>query len=775
MTHGFRALLALSAATTALAVAAPAVHAQDGAAAATFDDDDRERILVTARRREESLQDTPVAVTAVTADQLDKSGAVDITNLQNVAPNVTFVISRGSNSTLTTFIRGIGQQDPLWGFEPGVGLYVDDVYVARPQGAVLDIFDIERVEVLRGPQGTLYGRNTIGGAIKYVTARHSDEPEFRAKFNVGSYNQFDQILSGSTPLGENFSIGGAIARYRRDGYGENVFTGADHYNKDSMSGRISIEATPADNLFFRLTGDWTQDDSNAKHGHRRIPGEDGEPVLSDIFDTAGSLGDRNDVETKGFSLLGEWDFNDAVTLKSITAYREGETSTPIDFDALPEPDFDVPARYRDDQFTQEFQILFETGRWAGVAGVYYLDANAAGEFDAIFQEVAPGFGTALSAYTAGDVDKESIAAYADVTFDINDRWSFSLGGRYTEDKTVADIRNELWFGLGTGTFDPSNTKSTLASVRTNLVGLERTDTKFTPHASLSFAASDDLNLYASFSQGFKSGGFDPRGRTDLDPSGRVQAGFAPETVDSYELGAKGTFFNGALDLNTAVFFADYTDQQITLQQGADSDNDDINDTFQSIVLNAGASEYTGVEVEGAWYISSDFTATFSLGYIDAEITEILAPDPVTGDLVDQSSSFVVQNTPELTGALSLIYTRDLPDNRGEIQVSGSANYRDDYYIFNITNDGFAPGAIASYPAGGPSLEPEARTVFDASAVWTSADDRWRFGVHGRNLGDEEIRVALYNFLTASRLGADSAYSNFYAPPRTFTASLEFRY
>src|SRR5690349_1688164 len=192
-----------------------------------------EEVVVTARRREESLKDVPVAVTAVSGERLAATGAVDITTLQQSTPNLTVQVARGSNSTLISFIRGVGQQDPLWGFEPGVGLYVDDVYIARPQAAVLDIFDIQRIEVLRGPQGTLYGRNTVGGAIRYVTAPMDPvEPHLTARFQAGSYNQTDAILSGSLPLSDTLVVGGALALYARDGYGENLVTGAEHYNKD---------------------------------------------------------------------------------------------------------------------------------------------------------------------------------------------------------------------------------------------------------------------------------------------------------------------------------------------------------------------------------------------------------------------------------------------------------------------------------------------------------------------------------------------------------------
>ena len=163
-----------------------------------------EEVVVTARRREESLKDVPIAVSAFSAERLDATGAPDITWLQQTTPNLTLQVARGTNSTLIAFIRGVGQQDPLWGFEPGVGLYVDDVYVARPQGAVLDIYDIERLEVLRGPQGTLYGRNTIGGAIKYVTKPLGDERAARLRATWARTARHDLIASGSLPLGETF-------------------------------------------------------------------------------------------------------------------------------------------------------------------------------------------------------------------------------------------------------------------------------------------------------------------------------------------------------------------------------------------------------------------------------------------------------------------------------------------------------------------------------------------------------------------------------------------
>lgn len=762
------ALLFGALAVTPFAAAVPA-FAQDAPAAEATNDDE---IIVTARRREESLQDVPLSVTAVTAAQLEATGAADITALNRATPNVTIEVSRGTNSTLTAFIRGIGQQDPVWGFEPGVGLYIDDVYVSRPQGAIVDIFDIERLEVLRGPQGTLYGRNTIGGAIKYVTKRiDNEEPHGAMRVNLGGYNQRDLILSGSAPISDHLAVGGAFATYSRDGYGHNLTTGADHYNKEVYAGRLTVEWTPTDDLFFRVAADHTTDDSNAKHGHRELPSRNGLiPVTSDVYDTRAGAGDDNSVETDGVSLQAEWTVNEALTLKSISSMRRGETHTPIDFDGLPQRDLDVPAYYKDNQFTQELQAQIDIGALTGVAGVYYLNGSAAGAFDTILGGLGP-----LTVFTYGKVLTHSLSAFGDFTYKLTDQWSVSVGGRYTEDEKIGRVFRQNYLALGspgvTGTQAPP-----LGAPATNFVS-SRTDTKFSPRFSVSFEPTDNLTLYGSYSQGFKSGGFDPRANfaaTSVALQPRILQGFGPETVDSYEAGVKGAFFDRRLLLNAAVFYADYQDQQVTVQSGADTNNDGINDTFVSSVFNAGSSEYTGVELEGSFALTDSLSTKFSVGYIDAKINEVINAGVNIQTDASRINDFVPQNTPELTGSLALVYSADLPNDNGRLTVTGGGSYRDDYFIFNtLFNRGFAP--TAAFPGGGPSLDAAQTTLFDLSAVWTSQSDRWSLGLHGKNLSDERYRVALYNFVSPSQLGVDSSYTAFYGPPRQVTATLEVRF
>ena len=745
---GDRARLALMLASVALAPmmwSAPA-FAQDNVSAAAEDE-----IVVTARRREESLQDVPLSVSVLSSETLDQRGAENITVLQEVTPNATIQVARGSNSTLIGFIRGVGQQDPLWGFEPGVGLYVDDVYVARPQGAVLDIFDIERIEVLRGPQGTLYGRNTIGGAIKYITRRlDPDEAHLTARFNYGSYNQTDVILTGSAPLSDTLVVGGALGLYARDGYGDNLFTGAEHYNKEVDAFRLSAEWTPADNLFFRLSADRVYDDSNPRHGHRETP-NGVNPVFAppaSIYDTRAGSGDDNYVNTRGYSLLGQWDIDENLTFKSITASREGETRGTIDFDNTPGPVLDIPAYYKDDQFSQEFQLLFDYDRVQGVAGLYYLDAHAEGAFDTVL-----GLAN-LTIFTTGSVDTTSYAAFADVSFDILEDLALSVGGRWTHDERTGTVFRRNFTGIRTPFF--GNAAAIPGLLRSNYTN-SATFEEFTPRVSLTWEPSDELTIYGSFGRGYKSGGFDMRGDVVLTPN--TVNGYAPEFVDTYELGFHASLFDGRARISGAVFDSSYQDVQITRQEPT------VAGSIASFVDNAAAATIRGVELEGTVFLADNFNAVFAVGYVDSGYDEYLsnrvivnpAPPPATIVVpIDLSSVADIQNTPDWTTSLAFNYTIDLGE-AGQVVITPSTSYRGAYRYFEL--------AV-------PLIDQDGYSLYNASITWTSENDRFRFGLHGKNLGNEEYRVGGYNFPGA--LFGNSVIG-FYGPPQTVTASAEIRF
>ena len=402
-------------------------------AAATAND---QQIVITARRRNELLLDVPVAVTAYSGEQLDRRGALDITDVAKTTPDVTLKASRGTNTTLTAFIRGVGQQDPVAGFEQGVGIYLDDVYLNRPQAAVLDVYDVERIEILRGPQGTLYGRNTIGGAIKYVTRRiPTDAPHLNVRTNVGTHGQFDAIATASAPLTSSLRVGASVARLSNSGFGKNLTTGQSNYNKDIWAARGTVEFEPAPDTFFRLSGDYTWDNSNPRGGHRLIPNlctatqcNGAFPVLGNVFNTQGSLNDPTQrVTSGGIALNGEIGLTDWLKFRTITAYRKDHSTTPIDFDALPYVDVDVPAIYRNHQFSQEFQVVADKGSLQGVAGVYYLSARAYEAFDVRLYTTLPAVLPGLTAVTQGNVGTKAWAAFADLTYNFSPQWAFSLG------------------------------------------------------------------------------------------------------------------------------------------------------------------------------------------------------------------------------------------------------------------------------------------------------------------------------------------------------------
>ena len=750
-----------SAATAAFLTAPASAQTTDAHQAAPVVDDDNV-IVVTARRREESIQDVPLSITAISGEALAKNGTLEITEIAQEVPNLTLEVSRGTNTTLTAFIRGVGQQDPVAGFEAGVGLYVDDIYLNRPQGAVLDIYDVERIEVLRGPQGTLYGRNTIGGAIKYVTAALPDETEIKVRGTYGSYNQADLIVTASTPVSDSLKVGVSGARLSRGGFGDNlVQEGVENYNKDVWGARGTIEFDNGP-LFIRLSGDYVKDNSDPRQGHRLLPGAfSGAPVLDDVYDTRAGLDVVDqEVEAYGGGLTIAYELNDTMTVKSITGYRKDHSTTPIDFDSLPQADLDVPAIYRNKQFSQELQFLYEGDRLSGVLGAYYLDASAFTAFDvALFTTGAipsvnlPG----LNAQTLGDVDTKTWSIFGDFTYDLTDQFSLSLGGRYTWDKRTSRILRTTFVGGYSDLFPP--TDAVPIAVTSDFNG-SATFKEFTPRASLSFKPNANHTFYATYSKGFKGGGFDPRGQTsqapDLDGDGDIDyadqyefLSFAPETVDSYEIGWKASLLDDSLFISLAAFKGDYTDVQIPGSVGVDSNGDGISDSFVGITSNAGDADVNGVEFEGRAVVGRNFagpgsrlTFNWALGVLDAKYNTFI--DALGNDVADQR---VFQNTPDVT--VNTGFDLGIPVASGVVDFLGSVSLRSDASQFEL------PGP----------LDQDGYALVDASIVYTDDSDRWSIGIHGKNLFDQRYIVSGYDFVTGSVLGLEGNLTAFYGDPR----------
>ena len=729
----------------AATLAAPAAYAQDMDADAVAEPsvvegpaEDNGMIVVTARRREERLIDVPISVTAISGEALAKQGTQTIEQLGEQVPNLTLEVSRGTNTTLSAFIRGVGQQDPVAGFEAGVGLYVDDVYLNRPQAAVLDVYDVERIEVLRGPQGTLYGRNTIGGAIKYVTARLPDQTQVKVRGTYGNYDQADVIVTASTPIGDNLRIGASGARLSRGGYGDNlVLDGVENYNKDVWAARGTMEFESGA-FFARLSGDYVKDNSDPRQGHRFLPGNpafSNAPVLDDVYDTRAGLNVvEQEVEAYGGALNMAFELSDTITLKSITGYREDKSTTPIDFDSLPVVDLDVPAIYENDQFSQELQFLYESDRLSGVLGAYYLNANALTAFDAAVWQTGQAIGLpGLTAQTFGDVNTETWSIFGDFTYELTDRLSLSLGGRYTYDKRSSRVLRTTFIGGYSDLFADGSIPIAVTSDFDD----SATFKEFTPRASISFMPTPDHNLYASYSKGFKGGGFDPRGvganAPDLDSDTVLSddevakfLSFEPEEVDSYEVGYKGSLADGRVNVAIAAFYADYKNVQIP---GSQACVVNTVPTFCGTVTNAGKASFKGVEFEGSARLGGGFNLSGMLGYIDAQYDEYITNIEATPTDVAQYRK--VQNTPEWTGSATLAYNAPVGD--GDLYAGATVSYRGKTFQFEVPN---------------PFLDQNGYALLNGDIVYTLPGGRITIGVHGKNLLDKRYRTSGYPYLAA---------------------------
>jgi len=757
---GFASVIALSAAS------APA-FAQSGETGAATDE-----IIVSARRRNESLQDVPVAVSAFDGDKLEISGANDLTDIGDITPNVTLETSRGTNSTLTAFIRGVGQQDPVAGFEAGVGIYIDDVYLNRPQAALLDIYDVERIEVLRGPQGTLYGRNTIGGAVKYVTKRLTDDPSATLRLTGGNYGQFDAIGSFSLPvlvdsaIGD-LRIGGGVAYLSRNGFGKNLtIPGLENYNKEILAARASVEWEPSDALSIRFAGDWTDDDSDPRQGHRLLPFT-GFPVLENVFDTRASLNTpEQHVRSRGVSNVVEFKASDVLTFKNIVSYRDDESATPIDFDSLPVIDLDVPAIYENHQFSEEFQAIYDGDRLHGLVGFYYLSANALTMFDVLLS------GGGLDVFTSADVDTRTWSIFGDFTYDLTDRLSVSVGGRYTNDDRDIFLRRQVFLGGFSPTFGGALRPP--FAVQTNLTAGAGFD-DFSPRASISYKINDDHTTYVSYSKGFKGGSFDPRcvastapnidgdatpGALDPDDQ-RAFCLFQPEEIDTYEFGLKSTLGDGVATSNFAFFYSDYKDVQIPGSFGVDTNGDGVADTFAGVTTNAASATLWGIEWEGNVRFAEDLMASgdavsmqFALGYINAEFDEYFGRGTPPPDLKNVA---VFQNTPDISAFAQLNYDRPLSlmGRDGGLNLYTSFSFKSDSHQFNFRSP----------------IDQPAYAILNAGFSWTTDSGRLSMGVHGANLTDKRYIVAGYDFVTAlpefgnSALGSTGVLTAFYGNPR----------
>jgi iron complex outermembrane receptor protein len=749
-----------------LALTVNAVYAQDEKSQQMDPENVLEVIEVTARKTIESLQRVPVSVTSISSAKLNNRGIDTLSEIHQYSPNTTLQVSAGTSSTLSAFIRGVGQEDQLWGYESGVGVYIDDVYIARPQGAVLEMLDVERVEVLRGPQGSLYGKNTLGGAVKYITKKMTGETEFNAIVTLGDHGRKDLKVAGQFPLVENkLYLGLAGASLNRDGFGRFITSdlagqNRENYNKDITASRLTLEYHGNSQFFGRLNYDKTDDDSNAVGGHRFLPSilasdYNVEDIPSNVYDSGTSLPTWNKLTTEGLSLTLSYQINDWWSLKSVSAKRENYSLANIDFDNTHLRIFDVPAIYDDKQFTQEFQVNYYGSNLTLVSGLYYYDGDSCGVFDGIIDVLGhslnmPGFTLEIS----GCSNSKSIAAYSQGSYHFSDSLSMTLGARFTREEKEAIVYSGAVYETlypRSNWVDNFHRDETL--VENNIVEVLNDSKKWsrmTPKVGFEYQQSDDLLWYVSYAQGFKSGMFNPRAQT-------AEPAVNPEVVDSFEVGIKSEWFD-RLRINATLFSLDHKDRQFVTVLEGEGPGD-----LDQRLGNIGKSKAQGLELEMSLIASNALTISFNLGLIDSDFTEALTYDGV--DNSDISERFSIIQTPDTTANLSFDY--NFETNFGDFNFNGNYFYRSDYDLIVLDN-------LKSQSGFG---------LANASLNWFNQEGDWQVGLHLKNITDKRYLTGSFAFVTRDAdsgeyvpgLAGDNILNDYYGEPRTIALTIGYQF
>lgn len=730
--------LALCAAPVALMMcsAAPAAYAQNaqaGPAGATVIDD----VVVTARRTTERLQDVPIAVTAVSGEALDRRGASNISDVQTQIPNATFYAFGGSNNNASVYLRGVGQADQLFMFDPGVGIYLDDAYIGRAQGALFETVDIARVEVLRGPQGTLYGKNTSGGALKVYT-RDPDliSPGGQATVTTGNYDLLSIKLSGETPIvDDRVGVRASVLRVVRDGFVDNLLTGDDMQDRDYLGGQVTVLARVTDRLTARLTADGMRDRSTpaaptpvvAVSFPPNLPPFSAQDPLKPRQSRADTPV-RNDQDSFGLNGQLTWD-GDRVQIKAITSYRDLSFDQAFDYDSLPYLLLSSNQKQNTDQFSGELQANFNaTESLSFVSGLYYFTENT----DSVILvpsnlplEVAPGNFIAINnTFTQiTDLNSESYAAYFNLVWELTDRLSLSGGVRYTFDKK--DYRSSLTnnvFTTSNFSYDISDDWS-----------------QWLPKIALDFRLTPDQLIYASYGTGFKSGGFNPRAAV-----ADVAAPFDPETSETFELGYKSSFNGGRVIFNAAAFYSVFDDYQTNLIALIGTPPSPT-----AYFTNAGGYKSWGLEGELTLRLSNGLTLSGQAAVLDGEFDTFL--NPIIGDFADKR----LPNAPKFSTSVNGHYVRALSDDV-DLILDGDIAYR---------------GASFTNIANNPNLHRDSYVIANARVAFALNSHGVEIFGGVRNLTNETYLLDGVDYVDATY----NFRSHWYNDPRTIYAGVRYTF
>tara|TARA_R110000823_G_scaffold130015_8_gene257837 strand:+ start:3434 stop:5671 length:2238 start_codon:yes stop_codon:yes gene_type:complete len=654
-----------------------------------------EEVIVTARKMLESMQDVSIAVSAFSGEQLDRLIMRDIREIEGFVPNFVIDTLAVSPASASIYIRGVGTQEVERSFDPAVGVVIDGVPLSFANGSLANTFDFQSVEVLRGPQGTLFGRNTTGGVINITRSRPTGELGFKYEATAGTDDLLDFKGVVNVPLGDLFAGKLAYAS-QNDGINRtNVLTGDDVGNPDNEEFNATLLFTPTENFEALFTYVNFQDQSDGVPLANRASLNTDNPVNPEpeIVCTFGfcQRADIEELEQDFYSrdLDFEWDaytlsmdyIVGAGTFTAVFGYQETNEDVPTDFDATPLNTFHVLRRQDSEQTTAELRFASEDyfdDRFNFVAGVFWVDdkyhLNQKTSITALL-----GPDGALFQNPLADHEREAWAIFGEFHYDLTDALMLTLGGRYTEEQK--DYAGSISFGGGAGNGLPGYVAGSVADdffvfgepiwVPMDAASGSESWEEFTPKIGLDYRLSDDILTYVTYSEGFRSGGFNGRNQNlaNIGP-------FDPEFVNNIEIGMKSDLLANTLRLNLAAFYNEYDDKQeeIIEPDGFGGSN--------TVVRNASSAEISGVEAELTWVASSNLVINANLGYLDAKYDDFDAD--LTGDgIVTDNSKLELRRVPEWTGGVNGTYTLNL--GPGQLSLFASYRYTDEYWV-EVRND-----------------------------------------------------------------------------------------
>lgn len=679
-------------------------------------------IVVTARRREENLQKVPISITAYTAKDLTARQIDNISQIAASTPNLTFNSSApvsGSNTAASIFIRGIGQTDFTLVTDPGVGLYLDGVYIARSVGGVLDLVDVQRVEVLRGPQGTLFGKNTIGGAINITSTPPTGKFDGSIQLTTGSRKRIDGKAVINFPVSSTLAIRLSGATLNQGGYVNNL-NGPKLGNTKAILGRAAIHWTPAPNFKVDISADYTRRreraqamkllDFNPNAGAPTFGPYNGvvAPALGlPIFDSRFTLGGPyqtfqgdnplaiSNLNLWGVSATAELDVSDALAIKSITAYRKFDSQFGRDSDNSPSTIVETYDDIRHHQFSQELQLFGKTAsdsiEW--LVGGYYFNERG-NDLNNVYTSV-------LLIQSGGEASTRSKAAFGHLVLHATDKLRVTGGLRYTnERKTFLPNQKVLFYSYTQSLFGGAGFTDGQAILPS--VTSERSFNNLSAMAGLDYQWTSRFMTYLSLSQGFKSGGFNQR----VFPPRASPGSFAPEKADVAEVGFKWSNDAGTVRLDADTFYTRYKNIQVK-----------IIDVVAPGTGNAAKGRIYGGEAELTLKPVSALTLNATAGYLNTAYTGFAANfDPAQG--INKNNRFV--NSPKWSFSAAANYVIPLGDT-GSLTVHGDWGYRSKTY-----NDAANSERIAQ----------KAYSLFNANLLFNTADRLWQVSAGVRNIGDK---------------------------------------